>query len=78
MNHEVTKTTKRSPASSGARFVNFATQSVGKPAGCRSIRIYEKVVGHDGTPPTGVDQMSLRDVVTTGADHPAVRVGGSL
>ena len=46
--------------------VNPQTNSLAKPDGSRSIRIYEKVVGHGEAAPTGVDQMRLRDVVTAG------------
>ncbi|MEA2711373.1 MAG: hypothetical protein QOF78_3974 [Phycisphaerales bacterium] len=46
--------------------LNPETDSIAKPEGVKTIRIYEKIVGHNEAAPSGVDQMSLADVVTAG------------
>ncbi|MEA2709609.1 MAG: hypothetical protein QOF78_2210, partial [Phycisphaerales bacterium] len=46
--------------------VNPETDSVAKPAGAKTIRIFEKIVAHNEPAPSGIDQMQLADVVTSG------------
>jgi hypothetical protein len=46
--------------------INPETDSVAKPEGAKTIRIFEKIVAHNEPAPTGIDQMQLADVVTAG------------